>query len=233
MTILLIPGLLCDGHVWEALLARLGAEVAELTTQDDLTRMARDCLERHPGVLHVAGHSMGGRVAIEMARLAPDRIERLALLDTGIHPRRDGEAGQRQEIVDFAHARGLAALAERWLPPMVWEGHHADSALMTGLTAMVMRMDPDLHERQIRALVNRPDASVVLSAITCPVLLMVGREDRWSPVAQHQDMLRLLPRARLEIIEEAGHFAPLEQPETVAAILAEFLEGTDDASRDT
>ncbi|MEJ1990304.1 MAG: alpha/beta hydrolase [Maritimibacter sp.] len=88
----------------------------------------------------------------------------------------------------------------------------------------MLRKNPDLHARQINALVHRPDASAYLATITCPVLLVVGRQDQWSPVAQHQDMLRLLPDARLEIIENAGHFAPVEQPDVVAGLLAEFLE---------
>jgi pimeloyl-ACP methyl ester carboxylesterase len=96
---------------------------------------------------------------------------------------------------------------------------------MAGLRAMVLRKDADLHERQIRALVNRPDAAAHLGDITCPVLLMVGRQDQWSPVAQHQEMARLIPHARLEIIENAGHFAPVEQPDAVADRLVPFLKG--------
>ena len=88
---------------------------------------------------------------------------------------------------------------------------------------MVLLRDPDLHARQIRALVNRPDAASYLADIACPVLLVVGRQDQWSPVAQHEEMLRLLPDARLEIVENAGHFAPLEQADTVASLLADFL----------
>lgn len=224
MTILLIPGLLCDRFVWEPLLSRIDAEIADCSTKDSLTGMAQDCLDRHPGPLRIAGHSMGGRVAMEMARLAPGRVERLALLDTGMHPLREGEREKRDEIVAFAHENGMAALAARWLPPMV---HRPETRpeLMAALTAMVLRMNPDLHERQIRALVNRPDASLYLSTIRCPVLLATGLQDHWSPVAQHEEMLALLHDARLEIIDDAGHFAPVEQPEMVASLLAGFLGG--------
>lgn len=226
MTVLLIPGLLCDGHVWEPVLARLpGAKVADLSTQDNITEMARDLLAQYPGALRVAGHSMGARVAMEMARLAPERIEKLALLDTGIHPLKDGEPARRAEIVQFAYDNGMEALAARWLPPMVWEGNQGNAALMQALTDMVLRMSPDLHARQIKALVDRPDASAYLDRIACPTLLVVGRQDQWSPVSQHEDMLSLLPDARLEIVESAGHFAPVEQPEAVADLLEEFLGG--------
>jgi pimeloyl-ACP methyl ester carboxylesterase len=225
MVCVLIPGLLCDRFVWEPVLERIAAEVAERSTRDDLAQMARDCLARYPGELRVAGHSMGARVALEMARQAPDRIVRLALLDTGIHPLRDGETEKRAEIVEYAHRNGMAALAERWLPGMVYEENRKNAELMRGLTDMVLRMDADLHARQIKALVNRPDASSYLSEIRCPVLLVVGRQDQWSPVSQHEQMLRLLPDARLEVIEEAGHFAPVEQPGTVARLVADFLKG--------
>lgn len=222
--VLLIPGLLCDETVWHPALERLPmAQVADLSTQDDITQMASDCLAAHPGPLQVAGHSMGARVAMEMARLAPDRIERLALLNTGIHPLREGEREKRAEIVAFAHEHGMAALAERWLPGMVYEPNRQNTALMSALREMVLRKTPALHERQITALVNRPEAAAVLPGIACPVLLVVGRQDQWSPVSQHQDMLALLPDARLEIVGNAGHFAPLEQPDAVAALLADFL----------
>jgi len=224
MTNLLIPGLLCDVYTWEPVLDRIEAEVADLTTQDSIGQMAQDCLDRHPGTLRVAGHSMGARVAMEMARIAPERVERLALLDTGIHPLKAGEREKRDEIVRFAYEHGMAALAARWLPPMVHEANQTP-ALMQGLTDMVLRCDADLHARQIKALVDRPDAASYLGEITCLTLLIVGRQDQWSPVAQHEEMRALLPNARLEIIENAGHFAPVEQPETVARLIAEFFGG--------
>jgi pimeloyl-ACP methyl ester carboxylesterase len=224
-TILLIPGLLCDETEWRPLIDRLGGRtaVADLSTQDSLTQMARDCLDQWPGPLRIAAHSMGARVAMEIARLASERVERLALLDTGIHPLREGEMERREEIVRFARENGMEALARRWLPGMVCEKSLANAALMKTLTEMVVSKNPDLHERQIRALVNRPDASAYLARIRCPVLLVVGAQDQWSPVSQHEDMLRLLPDARLEVIPGAGHFALLEQASEVARVVAGFL----------
>lgn len=225
MTCVLIPGLLCDRFVWEPLLARLDAAVADLSTQDSIAQMAADTLATFPGPLHVAGHSMGARVAMEMAHQAPERVERLVLLDTGIHPLKEGEPAKRAAIVALAYEQGMAALAETWLPPMVHEPNRANQSLMRGLTDMVLSKTPELHERQIRALVGRPDASAYLAQISCPTLLVVGRQDAWSPLAQHEDMLHLLPDARLEIVEGAGHFAPVEQPQAVADLVAPFLAG--------
>jgi pimeloyl-ACP methyl ester carboxylesterase len=187
--------------------------------------MAEDVLAAHNGPLAVAGHSMGARVALEMVRLAPERIVKLALLDTGVHPRKAGEEARRKEVIDLAFDEGMEALAEQWLPPMVHPDRHEDRALMETLTAMVMRMTPELHERQITALLNRPEAAAVLEKVTCPTLFLVGRQDAWSPVSQHEDMLRILPHAHLVVIEDAGHFAPVERPEDVTEALVQWLEG--------
>jgi pimeloyl-ACP methyl ester carboxylesterase len=224
-TTILIPGLLCDAFVWEPLVKKIegAVRVADLSTQDDLTVMAKDCLAMAEGQLTLTGHSMGGRVAMEMARLAPERIERMVLLDTGIHPLKEGELEKRNEIVRLAHENGMQALVEHWLPGMVYEPNQKNKALMDGLSEMILRCDPDMHERQIRALVNRSDASAYLQEISCPVMLVVGREDLWSPVAQHEEMLTLLANPKLEIIEDAGHFAPVEKPDECSELCVEFI----------
>ena len=181
MQIILLPGLLCDASVWTAQVEalRLSADVvvADFAAHDSITAMASAALGLREGPLVVVGHSMGARVALEMVRLAPGRVERLALLDTGAHPRREGEEVPRQELVDLADARGMAALADRWLPPMVHEARIDDPALMEPLRAMVLRATPEQHRRQIRALLDRPDARPLLPTIACPTLVMVGRRD--------------------------------------------------------
>lgn len=223
-TVLLIPGLVSDGFVWAAVTSALPSVVADVTTQSTIPDMARDLLERHPGRLILAGHSMGGRVAMEMARMAPGRIAGMALLNTGIHPRRDGEEAKRQAMIDLAHGQGMAALAAAWLPGMMNAAVTPAPQLMADLTAMVCRMTPEIHERQLRALLSRPDAGASL-AFKGPMLLLVGRQDIWSPISQHKDIARLCPQARLEIIEDAGHFAPVEQSSVVAGLLADWARG--------
>ncbi|HMO06560.1 MAG TPA: alpha/beta hydrolase [Paracoccaceae bacterium] len=225
-TVVLIPGLVCDAHVWQATSAALGGvphAVADVTAQPSIPAMAADILARHPGPVIAIGHSMGGRVAMEMARQAPGRIAGLALLNTGIHPRREGEEAKRQAMIDLADTRGMAALAEAWLPGMMAAGLPPDPAVVTGLTAMVCRMTPAIHARQMRALLDRPDASATIGAWTGPMLLITGRQDIWSPVAQHEEIARLCPQAQLEIVENAGHFAPVEQPGTVARLLTDWV----------
>ena len=227
-TLVLIPGLLCDRAAWQPVIDLLSSggapAVADCSTQSSITEMARDVLASVAGPLNVAGHSMGGRVAFEMVRLAPERVVRLALLDTGVHGRKPGEEAKRQEVIDLAYREGMRALAARWLPPMVHPDRHADTVLMDELTAMVMRMDAALHERQIRALLNRPDAEQQLSSIDVPTALIVGRQDAWSPLSQHEAMKLAIPHAHLFVIEDAGHFAPVEQPGAVAKALDAWIK---------
>lgn len=226
-TVLFLPGLLCDASVFAAqraaLAGRFATAVADFGSQDNFTDMAESALALCDGPLAVVGHSMGARVAIEIWRLAPQRVARLCLMDTGSHPRRDGEDAQRQVLVDLAFAEGMGALADRWLPPMVHEARAADHALMDPLRAMVMRATPERHARQIRALLDRPDAWPLLATIRCPTLVMVGRQDRWSPLAQHVEIAAAIPGAELVVIEDSGHMTPVEQPAQVTRALLRWL----------
>jgi pimeloyl-ACP methyl ester carboxylesterase len=225
--IVFLPGLLCDASVFAHQVAALrphaDVAVADVAPHDSLVAMARAALALRDGPIVVVGHSMGARAALEMVRLAPERVVRLALLDTGVHPRREGEEANRQALVDLADREGMAALAERWLPPMVHEGRTADPALMEPLKAMVTRASPDQHRRQIRALLDRPDTRPLLPTIACPTLVMVGRQDRWSPLGQHEEIAALIPDATLVVIEDSGHMAPVEQPEAVTRALLAWL----------
>lgn len=224
----LLPGLLCDRAIWAPQLEALNAagvalEVADFRGFDSITAMAEAVLTAAPERFALAGHSMGARAAIEVMRLAPSRVDRLALLDTGTHPRRPGEAEKRQALVNLAKTSGMRALAAQWLPPMVHLARLDDAAFMGVLTAMVERMSPEIFERQVEALLNRPDAEPVLGGIHCPVLVGVGRQDAWSPVSQHQAIVAALPQAELVIFEDSGHMAPLEAPAAVSSALLRWL----------
>jgi pimeloyl-ACP methyl ester carboxylesterase len=227
LEVILIPGLLCDASVWTAQIAALKPHahvtIADLSQSDSLEDMAHGALALRKGPVVVIGHSMGARVALEMFRFAPRRIAGLGLLDTGVHPARDGEERQRQVLVDLAFKQGMGALADRWLPPMVHEERRRDPVLMESLKAMVMRATPEQHHRQICALLNRADARPLLQLIRCPTLVMVGREDYWSPVAQHVEIASQIPHAQLIIIEKSGHMSPVEQPDQVSNLLSRWL----------
>lgn len=229
-TLYLLPGLLCDRVTWAHQLQGL-ADIADVRVPsfygfDSIPDMARAVLAEAPARFAVAGHSMGARVALEIVRMAPERVERLALLDTGTHPVRPGEAEKRQELVDLARREGMAALAARWLPPMVHpDAARRDPALMRELTAMVGRATPEIFAGQVKALLGRPDAAAGLGAIRCPTLVGVGREDAWSPVSQHEPIVAAVSGAMLTIYEDSGHMAPMEAPEAVTASLRTWMLG--------
>lgn len=225
--IVFLPGLLCDAAVFAVQTAALARHaevaVADIAECESITAMAAKALSLFEGPLSLVGFSMGGRAALEGVRLAPDRVERLVLIDTGATPARDGEAAGRLELVDLAHRSGMAALAARWLPPMVHVDRETDASLITPITAMVERMNPTIFARQVRALLGRPDARPGLGAIRCPTLVVVGRQDRWSPLAQNRKLAEAIPGARLAVIEDSGHFSPIERPEAVARALVDFF----------
>jgi pimeloyl-ACP methyl ester carboxylesterase len=226
-TLVLIPGLISDAVVWQPVadsaagsFAVYQADVSEGTS---ITGMAETILAETDGPLIAVGHSMGGRVAMEMARIAPERVRGLVLANTGHHPKREGEEIKRQAMIDLGH-ESMAKLAETWLPPMLDPARTGDKALMADLTAMVLRADADQHERQIRALIGRPNASAYLKNITCPVLLIAARQDGWSPIAQHEEIGAAVKDSELAIIENAGHFAPVERPAETTAAIMEWLD---------
>ena len=225
-TLALIPGLVSDRIVWDPL-AEAAADMfpvhhADVTTQSSITEMAQSVLAAVDGPIIAVGHSMGGRVAMEMARLAPDRIEGLVLANTGHNPKREGEEVKRQAMVDLGNA-SMDRLADQWLPGMLDPARVSDEVLFAELKRMVLRAGADVHERQIWALVGRPNASAYLKDITCPVLLVTARQDAWSPISQHGEIAAAVADAELVTIEDAGHFAPVERPRETTAAIMEWL----------
>lgn len=223
-TFAFLPGLLSDRVVWEPLAEQLQAPAyhADFTTQSSLSDMASSVLEATEDELIVVGHSMGGRVALEIARLAPDRVRALVLANTGHSPKRPGEERNRQAKIDQGY-EDFAGLAADWLRPMVAPHRVADSELMTVLTGMVMRQSPEIHERQIRALISRPDAGRYLPDVSCPILLVTGAEDGWAPELQHREMADMAPEAEVFVVGGAGHFLPLERPNEMIRIVQDWL----------
>jgi pimeloyl-ACP methyl ester carboxylesterase len=226
---LLLPGLLCDARVWAPQLRDLADhDVRGVPGYGDarsLTAMAEAALRSAPPRFNLAGHSMGARVALEIVRAAPDRVARLALLDTGVHLPRPGEPAARYALRDLGRSHGIEALVDAWLPPMVWEPNRCDAELMRGMRAMAVEAGLGRFETQIHALLNRPEVESLLPRIDVPTLVGVGRHDAWSPVDQHAAIVAAVPHAALVIFEDAGHMAPLEAPAAVTTALRDWIEG--------
>ena len=236
MTPILLPGLLCDASVWQdmlpALQRRWPCVVPDYGALDSIEAMAQHVLQTAPpGPLALAGHSMGGRVALEILRQQPERIQRLALMDTGFEALALGAAGEKERagrmaLLQTARQDGMRAMGRDWARGMVHPSR-LDSPLFDRILDMIERSTPEIFEAQIHALLHRPDAAALLGQIRCPTLLLCGREDAWSPLARHAQMRSLLGAAPVElvVIEHAGHMSPMEQPDAVCQAMQHWLDG--------
>jgi pimeloyl-ACP methyl ester carboxylesterase len=230
--LILVPGLMCDAAVWEHQARELGTrttiEIPNHGSIDSLGGMAEAILNRAPKRFAIAGHSMGGRAALEVFRKAPDRIAGIALLDTAYAPRLAGGAGEQEAVQRYAlleqgRSEGLRAMGARWAQPMVHPERLSDEPLMNAILDMIARKTADIFAAQIKALLERPDAAPVLRAIRCPAVVLCGRQDSWSVLAQHHEMAAMNPHCRLVVIEECGHMSTMERPEAVTAAMREWL----------
>ena len=230
--LVLAPGLVCDAHVWEHQAQALGdvahCAIADYHYDNSLAQMAQRVLSSAPERFALAGHSMGGRVALEILRLAPQRVLRVALLDTGYESLDTGAVGDKERekrfaLLEMAKKKGMRSMAKVWAQGMVHPSRLKDAELMNGIYDMLARKTPEHFAAQIDALLNRPDAADVLAAIRCPTLIACGEQDSWSPFARHVAMARRAPHAKLVAIPESGHMVTLERPATVTAALREWL----------
>lgn len=224
-TLCFLPGLLCDARVFSEQLRHFDGSSAidGFGARTSLIDMARHVLESGPERMALLGHSMGARVALEVYRLAPERVERLALVSTGVHSLQPGEADKRHALRDLGVAHGAEALVDQWLPPMLSPPHRDDPAIMAPLRPMCIESGVAVYAAQITALIDRPEVETLLPTITCPVLVAVGSEDVWSPPAQHAAIAQAIPHATLTVVPGAGHMLPVEQPDALNAAIAVWL----------
>jgi len=223
----LLPGLMCDEAVWEHQQQTL-ATYAEVIIPvfrgfDSLVSMAEHVLTLVSGHFSVVGHSMGGRVAWELMELAGKRIDKFAVMDTGVHAVNKEEPEKRQVLIDKANAEGLRAVAHAWIPGMVHPDRQSDTQLIDEITAMILRNSVEDFIGQMQALLKRKDQTENLFHISQEVLLIVGEADSHSPPQQHQLMAEQLEKSRLEIVPGVGHMVTMEKPEEVSTILLNWF----------
>ncbi len=228
--VVLIPGYLLDADIWRDVAARLSpgrdVVVPELAAFDSVEAMAEHLFATLPPVCAVAGLSMGGYVAMEMALRAPERIARLALVNT--KPTPDPAAARERRVQLRAMAEdGRLAAAQRALEPLMLTDRHrtAGAQALTRLRAMYSRSDAKQFVRHQNALNTRLDHSEALAAVTTPTLVLASRKDALIPFDVTLDMIRRLPNARVVLLEDTGHLSLLERPLETAEILAPFLVG--------
>jgi len=229
--LILLPGLLCDPQLWapqvEALADIADCRVADMTLDDTIAGMAARVLADAPDRFSLAGLSMGGYAAFEVMRQAPERVERLALLDTSAKPDTPERTEGRLELVARAGAGAaeFAAVVEGHLKTFVHPDRLSDEPLMAAIRASAMNVGAEAYARQQGAIMARADQVPHLGAIPCPTLVLVGREDALTPVPEHELIADGIPGADLHVIEDCGHLTTLERPDAVNAALRAWLEG--------
>jgi pimeloyl-ACP methyl ester carboxylesterase len=231
LPLLALPGLLCDERLWRPQAQALGGDRAvtslPLTPEASMAELAAAALARAPaGRFALAGLSMGGYLAFEIVRRAPDRVAALALLDTSARPDTDeAKAARRSAIAQSASDFGgvVDALLPRLLHPS-----HLDDASVTGTVRdMAARIGRDGYVRQQEAIMGRADSRPTLAQIRCPTLVLCGREDALTPLALHEEMHAGIAGAELAVIERCGHLSTIERPDEVNAALRRWLARID------
>ncbi len=226
--LLLLPGLLCDEILWwhqiETLSDLADISVADLTRDDSIEAMAARALEEAPDTFALAGLSMGGYVAQEILRQAPGRVKRLALIDTSALPDSDEQRQRRTAFIGQTQEGRFKGVTKRLLPMLIHEERLDDDELTSKIMAMAENIGKDAFIRQQHTIMSRKDGFDVLSRVSCPTVVICGRQDTLTPIGQHQAIADAVPGSALVVIEDCGHLAPLEQPHAVSAVMRYWLQ---------
>jgi pimeloyl-ACP methyl ester carboxylesterase len=225
--LLLLPGLLCDQAMWNHQRNYL-AEVAEITIadftrSDTMTGMAEGALSAVQGNFALAGLSMGGYVAMEIMRRAPERVTRLALLDTSPRSDTEEQTERRYQLMQLTRDGKFDEVLAIFLSTLIHPDRMKDEPLCKEIGEMNRRVGPDAYLRQQKAIMGRPDSRYDLGRITCPTLVLCGRHDTLTALEIHEEIVSLVPNSRLDIIEDCAHLSTMEQPQAVTVMLRHWL----------
>lgn len=225
--LLLLPGLLNDARLWEAQVSGLadiaGIRVADLTRENSIAALAAAALAQAPAPrFALAGLSMGGYVALEIMRQAPERILGLALLDTSARPDTEEATQNRRKLIKLAES-SFPSVVHGLFPKMVYPAHRDDPALSEVFTAMALSVGKAAFVRQQEAIIGRIDSRPSLPQISCPALVLCGHDDVVTPVQVHEEMAAAIAHASLVVIEECGHLSVIEQAQQVNDALEQWL----------
>ena len=229
-SLVLIPGLLCDQRLWSdqvfALSKHAEVSVADITAHPTISELATDILEKAPRQFSLAGFSLGSQVALEIMRVAKERVDRLALLSAthgGLMPA--VETAIRCAIA-LIEEEGLDPYLEIAYPTYVTRSRANDPRLKQVFVDMAHAVGEDAGLRQMRALLAIRTPFGDLDEIRCPTLIVGGREDQRTTPAAHELLKQEIPASELVIIDDAGHFSPIEQPHEVTQVLCDWITGT-------
>lgn len=226
--IVLIPGLLCSPRLYAdqvPYLWRSGpVTIADHTRDDSMSAIARRILASAPPRFALTGLSMGGYLSFEVMRQAPERVAKLALLDTSARPDTPEQSEARRAQITLAKNGRLAEVLDAMFPNLVHPKHRTDERMLQTLYQMAGDVGPDGFVRQQLAIIGRPDSRPGLNAIRCPTLVLVGDNDVLTPPDRAAEIANGIAGARLVTVPESGHASTVEQPEYVTRALLEFLQ---------
>ena len=228
LPIVLIPGLGCSARLYGGqipALWRFGpVTVADHTRDDSMSAIARHILAVAPPRFALAGLSMGGYIAFEIMRQAPQRVAKLALLDTGARAETPEQSKRRKVAVDLAKTGRYADVVDVVFPIYVHHKRHNDAALKQIVRNMAEDTGAEAFLRQQYAIIHRQDMRSSLAAIKCPTLVLVGDDDQATPPELAREIAAAIPGARLEVVADCGHLSTLERPEMVTAALVDWMQ---------
>ena len=227
LSLVLVPGLLCDAAVWRDVSGWLGdivdINIGDTLRDDTLAAMARRILAEAPRRFALAGLSMGGYVAQEFMRLAPERVEKLALIDTSARPDTEAQAKRRRGFLELSKIGDFKGVTPRLLPLLIHPDRVDDDALADEVMSMAGRVGRDAFIRQQGAILDRADGLKDLVRYDLPVMVACGRQDTLTPLDLHEELAAAISGARLCVIEECGHLPPIERPHAMTALMRDWL----------
>jgi pimeloyl-ACP methyl ester carboxylesterase len=226
--IVLVPGLGCTPRLYAEQLPALWTfgpvTVADHRRADSMDAIARQILAEAPPRFALCGLSMGGYIAFAILRAAPERVMKLALLDTGSRSDTPEASERRKAGMAKVKAGEFDAVMEAFWPMLVHKNRLGDAALKRIVIGMAMTAGPEAFVRQQQAIMTRPDSRPELPAIRCPALVLVGEGDELTPPALADEMVSLIPNSRLVKVPDSGHLSTLEKPEAVTEALVEWMQ---------
>jgi pimeloyl-ACP methyl ester carboxylesterase len=227
LPLVLVPGLLCSARLYAPQIAALWpfgqVAVADHRRDDEIAAVAARILAAAPPRFALAGLSMGGYIAFAMLRQAPERIAKLALLDTSARPDTPEQTAARHAFITRAESGRLNEVVDTLAPRFVHRNRHDDAPLMRVVGDMAADTGPEAFVRQERAIMSRPDSRPLLASISCPTLVLVGDADELTTPELAKEIAGGIAGARLVIVPDCGHLSTIERADAVNTALAEWL----------
>jgi pimeloyl-ACP methyl ester carboxylesterase len=227
MPILLVPGLVSSPRIYAPVvpaLWRFGpVTVANHIRDDNMGAIARRILAEAPPRFALAGHSMGGYIAFEIVRQAPDRVAKLALINTQERPDTPEATERRRDMIARAQGGGYRAILDELFPGFVHPSRLGEATLRQLVHDMGDDIGVEAFVRQQTAILSRADSRPTMATIKCPTLVLTGDADNTIPNSLSVEMAQGIPGARLAIIPDCGHLPQVERTQACADALVEWL----------